>query len=404
MWDMMELNFCDWAWPHENGTRSFGQIGAEIDQKMRDVFWEQDKYHVRTNFKSVVECYDRGLEFFRSPLLHDDQGNQVRTLMDPFLRGIENAEKDSKNFYVKGRNIAKALKDWQDRLKQTDNSNTAKFEATKMFEGLTNASPISLWATTLLLMKCWKMHEKRLPKTSPRSENPNIDEMMATVGGNVLKRKDFLPTTFLKLEYRVLVWLMQRGDFWNGVRMKVYRGDKLLDPKFETVDDLADFLTTKDGEKMMAEFEQILAYPTLDNPQWQDYMISDSEFVGRERNVQPRPLKDIFQNENIRDLDLPHIPLRDTLVHPEFTLPGLTWKGTEHYDQQLRKQVYFHYDYAMLRGPSHPDMDILLHQRSPDWRRQLMQQGVKRFQEVMHVSYDMHTSTRATKSFNDSLI
>ena len=63
MWDMMELNLCDWAWPHENGPYAFGKIGEDIDQKMRDLFWQQDKYHVRTNFKSVVELYDRGLEF-----------------------------------------------------------------------------------------------------------------------------------------------------------------------------------------------------------------------------------------------------------------------------------------------------------------------------------------------------
>ena len=82
-----------------------------------------------------------------------------------------------------------------------------------------------------------------------------------------------------------------------------------------------------------------------------------------------------MDNSQIQDLELPHIPLRDTLVHPEFTLPGLTWKGTQHYDEQLQKQFEFHYDYAMLRGPSHPDMDLILHRRKPEWRKMMMSQG-----------------------------
>merc|ERR1719361_2824142 len=85
MWDMMELNFCDWAWPHENGPYTLDKIGEDAEQKLRDVFWQQEKHHVRTNFKSVVEMYDRGLEFFRSPLLAGEHGLRVNVLMEPLM-------------------------------------------------------------------------------------------------------------------------------------------------------------------------------------------------------------------------------------------------------------------------------------------------------------------------------
>merc|ERR1719493_114681 len=156
-----------------------------------------------------------------------------------------------------------------------------------------------------------------------------------------------------------------------------------MNRKFENLEALDDFLKTKEGEDMIQEFEAILSYPVLKNPKVQSFqMLSDGQLTSKRTFEQPTPLKDILQNDNIRDLDLPHIPLRDTLVHPEFTIPGLTWKGTQHYDDQLRKQVYFHYDYAMLRGPSHPDMDLLLARRSKEWRRKLMQQGVMKFEGI----------------------
>merc|ERR1719168_427988 len=128
------------------------------------------------------------------------------------------------------------------------------------------------------------------------------------------------------------------------------------------------FKETETGKKYVQEFEDVLSFPTT--AQFQTQLPEKS--IGK-----------ILGNSQIQDLELPHIPLRDTLVHPEFTLPGLTWKGTEHYDQQLRKQVYFHYDYAMLRGPSHPDMDLLLHRRSPSWRKDLMQKGINKFHDIL---------------------
>ena len=65
------LHFCilfflreyDWAWPNESGPPALGQISEEFEYKMRDLFWQQDKHKVRTNFKSIVELKDRGLEF-----------------------------------------------------------------------------------------------------------------------------------------------------------------------------------------------------------------------------------------------------------------------------------------------------------------------------------------------------
>merc|ERR1719499_2568733 len=145
MWDMMELNLCDWAWPNENGPFAFSRIGEEIDQKLRDLFWEQDKYHVRTNFKSVVELYDRGLEFFQSPLLNGEQGEQVEKLMKKALDPMLSVKPHQTDFTVHAFNVrvCDALKNLENELKRECNNQELGFEAQKMLEGLQKSSPLS---------------------------------------------------------------------------------------------------------------------------------------------------------------------------------------------------------------------------------------------------------------------
>lgn len=380
MWDMMELNLCDWAWPNENGPFAFGRIGEEIDNKMRDLFWEQDKYHVRTNFKSVVELYDRGLEFFRSPLLAGAQGEQVGFLMDPFMRAIT-SEAKRKNFEAdfsiseKTAAVLNALKRLEMSLQDKLNDEEMGEEARKMLEGLQKASPLSLFATTMLMMKCWHLQNTRFRSGHTEQFVRTESLMQDIVLKNPTDRMDVLPTTMMKMEYRTLMWLMKRGDYWQRVKGKVFGTKKVVQEQSEdkptTLSDLETFLNdTELGRKYVLELEDVLSYPGK---------------VAQQTKLPASSIGKILESAHVNDLQLAHVPLRDTLVHPEFTLPGLTWKGTQHYDEQLQKQVQFHYDYAMLRGPSHPDMDLILHRRSSSWRQSLMQQGERKFESYVQV-------------------
>merc|ERR1719499_2093881 len=101
-------------------------------------------------------------------------------------------------------------------------------------------------------MKSWNMHDKRFGLGKTGSD---MESLMEIVSSSAYDRDDFLPTTFLKLEYRVMVWLMQRGDFWSGVRMKAFRGETLTDKKFESLEDLSVFLMSSEGKDMIDEFE-----------------------------------------------------------------------------------------------------------------------------------------------------
>ena len=45
--------------------------------------------------------------------------------------------------------------------------------------------------------------------------------------------------------------------------------------------------------------------------------------------------------ELVKDLEIPHKLLYETIVHPEFTFPGLTWMGTQHHHEQVVNHVAY---------------------------------------------------------------
>eukprot|EP00494_Astrolonche_serrata_P030498 UN30766 len=98
LWDMMELNFCDWAWPHKDGIRAFHYIGEKVDYTMRNLFWEQDKYTIRTYLKSFVELYDRGTEFYKSPIMNRSHlKNTLDDVLYVFKQDVKNLINSSDN-------------------------------------------------------------------------------------------------------------------------------------------------------------------------------------------------------------------------------------------------------------------------------------------------------------------
>jgi len=288
---------------------------------------------------------------------------------------------------AKNEQVLNALKMLESSLKDKCKNQELGYEAQKMLEGLQKSSPLALWATTMLMLKCWKMQHTRFGKYDSQHKNSDtyLEELACQ---DPSQRKDFLPTTFLKMEYRVLMWLMERGDYWDRVRSKAFsKGgmpEELQTSKPLTIADLDHFLKeTETGKRWIREFEEVLNYPTLVGKQTKS-MGDRYDYTNGSK-----PIGEILGNLQINDLELPHIPLRDTLVHPEFTLPGLTWKGTQHYEEQLKEQLKFHYDYAQLRGPSHPDMDLILHRRDNAWRKRLIQQGVNKFESYLPVANDV---------------
>ena len=41
------------------------------------------------------------------------------------------------------------------------------------------------------------------------------------------------------------------------------------------------------------------------------------------------------------------------------------------------------YDYGMLRGPAHPDLDILLHMKNPNWRIDIMRRNQQKLEDFI---------------------
>jgi len=293
-WEMMYYNLGDWMVPDQNGPLLYHYMGEQIDSTFLDVFKEQDKFRHRAMLRNVIELFDRGQEHYA----HNSWRRKVST-----TEGKQRSIEEEIMEVFPDRKSCTPRDGIKQIIERLESRASTQFWAREALESIRAASPISVLATYCVMAAYyWK-------------------RSVATLENN------------MHLEIGVLMWMQEKGDFWEGVRSQVHQEsgpERLWRHK-----DLNDMLKDEN-------------YRDLGTAKW----LADRIAAGKEI------------------LGLKEIPEQQSLFYPRAAPKNMTWENTAFADAEVKDKTDKYYaDYMHLRGPCHPAIEKKLTEKyTQHWR------------------------------------